>query len=103
MGIYERQAYINLSEDQIFSRLTSEGHTPRRVVEAPGALYDSHTNPCDLVLAFLRGSAEIRVGNQVYHCVAGDKLNIPGSLPHSAVVGTQGVVYLMTQVENCSD
>ncbi len=103
MGIFERQAYINLSEDQIFGKLTLEGHTPRRVVELPGAIYDSHRNTCDLILAFLRGSAEIRVGEHVYHCVAGDKLNIPGSLPHSAVVGTMGVVYLMTQMENCSD
>lgn len=103
MGIYERQAYINLSEDEIYGKLTTEGHTPRRVNEAPGAIYDSHTNRCDLVLAFLRGSADIRVGKYVYHCVAGDKLNIPGSLPHSAVVGTTGVVYLMTQVEYCAD
>lgn len=103
MGIYERQAYINLNEDEIFGQITREGYTPRRVVEAPGSVYDSHTNPCDLVLAFLRGSAEIRVGEHVYHCVPGDKLNIPGCLPHSAVVGTQGLVYLMTQVENCSD
>lgn len=57
----------------------------------------------DLVLAFLRGSAEIRIGDQVYHCVPGDKLNIPGVMPHSGVVGTEGVVYLMTQVVNCAD
>lgn len=103
MGIYESQKYQNLSEDEIFARLTCEGHRPSRVVEAPGAIYDSHRNTYDLVLAFLRGSAEIRVGAHVFHCVAGDKLNIPGNLPHSAVVGTQGVVYLMTQVVNCAD
>lgn len=103
MGIYENQKYGGLSEDEIFARLTCEGHRPIRVIEQPGAIYDSHLNTYDLVLAFLRGSAEIRVGEQVYHCIPGDKLNIPGSLPHSAVVGTQGVVYLMTQVVNCAD
>lgn len=103
MGIYERQKYSGLSEDEIFARLTCEGHRPTRVVDPPGAIYDSHLNTYDLVLAFLRGSAEIRVGEQVYHCIPGDKLNIPGSLPHSGIVGTQGVVYLMTQVVNCAD
>lgn len=103
MGIYESQAYGNLSEDEIFGKLSCEGCAPHRVVEGPGAVYDNHRNSYDLVLAFLRGSAEVRVGQQVYHCVAGDKLNIPGDLPHSAVIGTQGVVYLMTQVVNCAD
>ncbi len=103
MGIYEPGAYSHLSEDQILGRLTCEGHRPRRVVEQPGAIYQSHRNSYDLVLAFLRGSADIRVGDHLFHCVSGDKLNIPGSTPHSGVVGTEGVVYLMTQVVNCAD
>ncbi len=103
MGIYESQTYARLNEDEIFAQLACEGYAPRRVNEVPGSVYDCHRNDCDLVLAFLRGSAEVRVGDHVYHCVAGDKLNIPGVLPHSAVVGTEGVVYLMTQLENCAD
>ena len=103
MAIYEHQAYSNLSETEILNRVSCEGCAPRRVIEAPGAIYSTHKNTYDLVLAFLRGSAEIRVGENVYHCVAGDKLNIPGHLPHSAVVGTKGVVYLLTQVVNAAD
>lgn len=103
MGIHESKIYRGFTEDEIFGMLTCEGHRPTRVVEAPGAIYDSHRNSYDLVLAFLRGSAEIRIGTQVYHCVPGDKLNIPGDQPHSGIVGTQGVVYLMTQVVNCAD
>jgi mannose-6-phosphate isomerase-like protein (cupin superfamily) len=103
MGIYEPGAYSDLSEDQIFGKLTCEGHRPHRAIERPGAVYQTHKNTYDLVLAFLRGSADILVGDRMYHCVPGDKLNIPGSTPHSGVVGTQGVVYLMTQVVNCAD
>jgi hypothetical protein len=103
MSIYEHRAFINMSEDQIYSSISAEGGIPRRVKEEPGSVFDSHRNPTDLVLAFLRGSAEIRVGEHVYHCVPGDKLNIPGSAPHSAVVGTQGVVYLLAECVTCTD
>lgn len=103
MGIHERQYYRNLKEDEIFARLSCEGHTPSRVVDAPGTVYDSHMNSYDLVLAFIKGSAEIKIGDTVYPCIAGDKLNIPGSRPHSAVVGQYGVVYYVTQTVNCSD
>ena len=103
MAIYEKQFYRNLNSDQIYVKLTCEGHTPRRVVEAPHAIYDCHKNAYDLVLAFLSGSAEIKIGDQTYHCAAGDRLNIPGVAPHSAVVGAEGVVYLMTQMVSCAD
>ncbi|MEO8395410.1 MAG: hypothetical protein ABI700_20620 [Chloroflexota bacterium] len=103
MAIYEQQAYRSLNEYEILSKISCEGCTPHRVIEAPGAVYGTHKNSYDLILAFLRGSAEIRVGEKVYQCVAGDKLNIPGRLPHSAVVGKKGVVYLLTQVVSAAD
>jgi len=59
MGIFEPRTYVGLSEDQIYSRICSDGGIPRLVKEDPGAIFDAHRNPCDLVLAFLRGSAEI--------------------------------------------
>ena len=103
MAIHEQQTYNDLNENEILSLVSCEGYTPRRVIEPPGAIYSTHKNSYDLVLAFLHGSAEIRVGEKLYHCVAGDKLNIPGSLPHSAVVGNRGVVYLLTQVVSAAD
>ena len=103
MGIYESQAYSDLSEAEIFCRLTAEGYSPSRIIDAPGAVYENHKNSYDLILAFLYGSAEVRISEHVYHCVPGDKLNIPGSQPHSAVIGNQGVVYLMTQVVSGAD
>jgi hypothetical protein len=30
-------------------------------------------------------------------------LNIPGNRPHSGVVGAEGIVYFVTQCENCTD
>ncbi|HVU15002.1 MAG TPA: hypothetical protein VHD90_27200 [Phototrophicaceae bacterium] len=103
MGIYEAQAYGHLSDDEIFSQISCEGCGSTKVVDHPGAIYDRHKNRYDLVLAFVRGSADVRVGDHVYHCVRGDKLNIPGDMPHSAVIGAHGAVYFMTQVENCAD
>ena len=103
MAIHERQYYRTLSEDQIRSALTSEGHAPTRVADGPGTVYSSHRNSCDLILAFLQGSADIQIGDKQYPCIAGDRLNIPGARPHSGVVGEHGVVYLMTQMEHCCD
>lgn len=103
MAIHQPQYYRSLSEDQIYCALTSEGFAPQRVVNAPGTVYGSRRERCDLILAFIQGSADIQIGDKHYACVAGDRLNVPGARPHSAIVGEQGVTYLMTQLELCAD
>lgn len=103
MAIYEGRAFVNLSEDQIYDRICAEGGIPRYVEEPPATVFKSLLNPSELGLAFLRGSAEVRVGEHVYHCVPGDRLTIPCGVPHSAVVGTEGVAYLLTEVVTCTD
>ena len=74
MAIHERQYYRSLSEDQIFGQLTSEGHAPTRVADSPGTVYSNHRHSCDLILAFLQGSADIQIGDKHYPCIAGDRL-----------------------------
>jgi quercetin dioxygenase-like cupin family protein len=103
MAIHERQLYQNLSEDEVSSRLSGEGYAPHRVSEPAGATYDNHKNSYDLILAFVEGSADVKISGQVYPCKAGDRLNIPGDQPHSAVVGSDGVTYLMVQVSRHGD
>ena len=88
---------------EIASELCSEGTQPRRVVERPGSRYDSHTNPQDIVLAFLEGSAEITIGGRVFYCEAGDRLHINGHVEHSGVVGFEGCEYLMTMMPTLGD
>jgi quercetin dioxygenase-like cupin family protein len=99
-----RQGYYSgKSESEIASELCSEGTQPRRVVELPGNRYDSHTNPQDILLAFLEGSAEITIGGRVFSCQAGDRLLINGHVEHSGVVGYEGCEYLMTMMPTLAD
>ncbi|MBE2272451.1 MAG: AraC family ligand binding domain-containing protein [Anaerolinea sp.] len=100
MAIHEPGVYAGMDEAAINEQVSRQGHTARKVEEPPGAVYDNHKNAHDLVLAFVRGSAEIRIGEETFHVAGGDRLNIPGDQPHSARVGADGVTYYMTQVVN---
>ncbi len=95
--------YYGKDEHEIAVELSREGLAPKRVVEAPGSRYDWHKNAFDILMAFLEGSAEIRIGEDVYRCKPGDRLVISGGIEHSAVVGDEGCVYLMTQCPTCAD
>lgn len=103
MSLYEPQVYAGLSEDAICERVSRHGHNAHKVVELPHASYENHKNTNDLVLGFVTGSADIRIGEEVFHVVGGDKMNIPGGRPHSGLVGAEGIVYYVTQCENCTD
>lgn len=103
MAIHEPKVYAGLNEDAIMERVSRHGHNAHKVVELPGATYENHKNPLDLVLGFVAGSAEIKIGNDTYQVAAGDKMNIPGGRPHSATIGAEGVTYFVTQCEQCTD
>lgn len=95
--------YYGKSEHEIAVELGREGLAPRRVVEAPGSRYDAHKNSYDILLAFLSGTAHIRIGKREYVCRKGDRLIISGGIEHSAVVGVDGCIYLMTECPTCAD
>lgn len=103
MAIHEPQVYKNLNEEEVSAKLSGEGYQPNRVIEPPDARYDNHLNSYDLILAFVAGSADVKVADTVYACIAGDRLNIPGDQPHSATIGREGVTYLMVQVPANAD
>jgi quercetin dioxygenase-like cupin family protein len=90
--------YQGKSEDEIALELAAQGTRPERVQDAPGSRYDGHKNTDDIVMAFVQGSAEVRVGDTVFRCEPGDRLTIDGDTEHSAQVGSDGVVYLMSLV-----
>lgn len=94
---YQADYYAGKNEDAIAAQLSTEGYQPKRVEDKPNSRYDNHRNTYEIVLAFLDGSADITVGNQTFHCSAGDRLEIAGLVPHSARVGPDGCVYLMVQ------
>ncbi|MBK8033926.1 MAG: hypothetical protein J0M07_10480 [Anaerolineae bacterium] len=103
MAIHEPKVYVGLTEDQICEHVSRHGHNAHKVVELPHATYENHRNSQDLVLGFASGSAKITIGKDVFNVAAGDRLNIPGNRPHSGVVGAEGIVYFVTQCENCTD
>ena len=95
--------YHDMTEDEIAGQISGEGLRPVRVVEAPGSIYNCHKNLNDLLLAFVLGSADITIGGRCYHCLPGDRLLIKGDILHSAIVGTSGCVYWMTQLPVLAD
>jgi quercetin dioxygenase-like cupin family protein len=94
---------LGADESEICEALSREGYRPQRIEEPPGSVYDPHQHLTDLLLAYVRGSAEVRIGKRVYACSAGDRLLIPGNIQHSAKIGPEGVVYLMTEIEALGD
>ena len=55
----------------------------RRFIMEPGGGMPMHTNEVEHEQYVLRGSAQVRIGDEVHHVRAGDVVYIPGGVPHS--------------------
>jgi len=55
----------------------------RRFIMEPGGGMPMHTNEVEHEQYVLRGSARVRIGNDVHEVKAGDVVFIPGGVPHS--------------------
>jgi len=55
----------------------------RRFTMEPGGGMPMHTNEVEHEQYVLRGSARVRIGDEVHHVRAGDVVFIPGGVPHS--------------------
>jgi quercetin dioxygenase-like cupin family protein len=55
----------------------------RRFIMQPGGGMPMHTNEVEHEQFVLRGSARVRIGDEVHHVEAGDVVFIPGGVPHS--------------------
>jgi quercetin dioxygenase-like cupin family protein len=55
----------------------------RRFVMEPGGGMPLHTNVVEHEQYVLRGSARVRIGDEVHQVKAGDVVYIPGGTPHS--------------------
>lgn len=55
----------------------------RRFIMEPGGGMPMHTNEVEHEQYVLRGSARVRIGDDVHHVKAGDVVFIPGGVPHS--------------------
>jgi mannose-6-phosphate isomerase-like protein (cupin superfamily) len=101
MNVFTPSAYTNL--DSLEEQLAKEGLSFQRITEQPCGVYDSHLNLYDQLLVFVSGSAVVRVGNQTFHCQAGDRLLIPGCVEHSAEVGPDGCAYMLSRLPMLAD
>lgn len=89
--------YAELSEEKIEEAIRREGFEPLRISDPPGHAYPSHRHPETKLLAFLRGTMTVRVGEASFRCTPGDKVVIPGNVEHSAVVGPEGCVFFWSE------
>jgi quercetin dioxygenase-like cupin family protein len=55
----------------------------RRFIMQPGGGMPMHTNEVEHEQYVLRGSAQVRIGDERHHVKAGDVVFIPGGVPHS--------------------
>lgn len=95
--LYQSGFYGHLSIPQIRERVLAEGFDPIRIDDPAGHIYAPHRHPETKLLAFLSGSMEVQVADQTFHCVAGDRLLIPGNVEHNARVAADGCVYFWSQ------
>lgn len=84
-----------LSEDAMRNKLTSKGYSVTRYVYPPGTYFPSHTHDEDKIDGVLSGKFLMKMEGQSIILEAGDCLQVPKGIPHSAeVVGHEPVVSL---------
>ena len=89
-----------LSESELMRQLTRDGLYVTRWSNGPHAVYGAHEHPYGKVLVVISGSITLTIERptRVVQMRAGDRLNLTPHIPHSAVVGPDGVVCLEAHV-----
>ncbi len=95
--MYEAGYYQNLSAAEIADKVQAEGFDPLRISDLPGTVYAPHSHPETKLLAFLRGTMRVTIQGKTYDCSPGDRLIVPGTLEHSAQVGSEGCVFFWSE------
>ncbi len=95
--MFQRGYFNALSPEQIRAKVYEEGFDPIRIDDPPGYRYPAHTHPETKLLAFLHGGMAVTVAGETCQCRAGDRLLIPGSVEHAALVDPDGCVYFWSE------
>lgn len=95
--MYQKSFYTGKPEEAIERSIREEGFDPLKITNAPGFVYPSHSHAETKVLAFLKGSMSVKVAKKQYACNPGDRLLIPGTVTHSAVVGDSGCTFFWAE------
>ncbi|MDB5175968.1 MAG: Cupin 2 conserved barrel domain protein [Candidatus Saccharibacteria bacterium] len=91
------------SEEELTAALSdhddddSEGE---RWTQESGYIFDLHTHDTNRQIYCVEGSITFTADNKVFYLQAGDTLDIPAHLPHSAVVGFSGCVCYEVTLSN---
>lgn len=95
--MYSKDFYRGKTENEIAELARKEGFNPIKFSNSPGFVYTLHQHPETKLLAFLKGSMEVKVNGETFLCELGDKLIIPGNTPHAAVVGNDGCEFFWSE------
>lgn len=95
--MYHKKFYKKIDKQQIEKDIKREGFNPLIIHNSAGDVYSLHQHPETKLLVFLQGSMDLNVNGQKFRCLPGDKVLIPGNMPHSAVVGDEGCIFFWSE------
>jgi quercetin dioxygenase-like cupin family protein len=84
------------SEEDVKAIFAKESLQPYRWSNGPHDVYSAHTHPYNKVIVVVRGSITFGLAQkgEELELFAGDRLDLPRQMQHSAVVGPHGVTCL---------
>ena len=84
-----------LTEDKLYAKLVARGYRVARYVYPPGTYFPDHDHPVDKIDAVISGRFRMTMWGQSVILEAGDWIEVPQGVTHSAeVVGLDPVVSL---------
>ena len=88
-------------ESTLQAQLTRQGLKPIRWSNGPDAVYGEHEHPYGKILVVVSGSITFTIngGARVVAMKPGERLELSRRTPHSAVVGSDGVVCLEAHIQ----
>ncbi len=86
-----------ITPDTIVSRTLYDGEQVRAIIFgfAPGQELSEHTAAKRALLFFVRGKAQLILGEEVQEATAGTFVDMPPNLPHSVAAETELVMLLL--------
>jgi mannose-6-phosphate isomerase-like protein (cupin superfamily) len=84
------------SQSTLWRHMTDEGLSPYSWSNGPHDVYSAHSHSYDKVIYVVQGSITFGLPELDKNLTlkAGDRLDLPANIVHSAIVGPQGVVCL---------
>lgn len=95
--MYFPKIFLNQTDEKIAKDIKSEGFEPKCITDEPGYIYTPHSHLETKLLVFLKGTMDVTVNGETYHCKPGDKLIIPGGITHSGIIGKAGCTYFWSE------